>query len=728
MLLPGTQMHMITFIFVSIEIVIFFYLVIYKLARPSDTSATLNLILISLLIIYNVSGGLLPDPNLSGSAFIQETIAYGTGFITPCFFPYYVYKAFALEKMRFHAFRGVFLFLALPYFIFVITYAFSGSLQLAKNLLGIPVVYAIWVIISLLHSIRYKYKNDFSSLASKEEITVLLLSLTPWIGLPVVSYFNLSQAVEACITNPGFLILLALEVNRQIKQLRKEHERLIDSELKLLNWNINLQKEVNRRTWELEKINEQKTHTFVNLAHEIKTPLTLIDNYLEEYIEKKGPSEELDIVKKNIEKLSADIVNFFDLERFSKNLPVYNHNQASDFSGVINDILALFKEFAAKRNIHLNATIKNGLFIKGDPLSVNRIVNNLIENAIKFSSADSEIVVRLYDDNGKIIFSVKDYGVGIPPELHKKVFEPYFQITKKKSSIQGMGLGLPIVKKVVEDLGGQISIVNNPDEKGVCVSVMLSKHENILKGVETYSVRVNNLMHMPEVKTSATEHNSDKYSILVVEDNPSMINYLIKKLQVNYNAYASVNGHEAIKMLKSLRIIPDLIISDIMMDTLDGFNFIKIISKYLSYNHIPVIFLSAKSTNEDKLYGLGLGAIDFIQKPFKINYLLKKIDSVLNNAQKQKDTVLRVTFNNLKNQEILARKGSKELFNQNCDLYNLTSREKGIVKLISDGLKYKTIADTLFISERTVTKHVQNIFEKLQVSNKIELINKLEAA
>src|SRR6185437_6422276 len=132
----------------------------------------------------------------------------------------------------------------LPYFLFVIIYAATNDLQVAKNLLILPVTYATWVIYSLLKAIKYKYKNNFNSKASKEEIIVLLLSLTPWIGLPVVSYFNLSQAIEACITNPGFLILLALQVSRHIKQLRTEHQRLIDSELRLLPWNTNLQNEV----------------------------------------------------------------------------------------------------------------------------------------------------------------------------------------------------------------------------------------------------------------------------------------------------------------------------------------------------------------------------------------------------------------------------------------------------------------------------------------------------
>ena len=95
----------------------------------------------------------------------------------------------------------------------------------------------------------------------------------------------------------------------------------------------------------MEKINEQRTNTFVNLAHETKTPLTLINNYLEEYINSKGSSEELNVLKKNIEKLSTDIVNFFDLERFNKGIAIYDHDQVSNFSEILKENLVLFKEY-----------------------------------------------------------------------------------------------------------------------------------------------------------------------------------------------------------------------------------------------------------------------------------------------------------------------------------------------------------------------------------------------
>ena len=190
-----------------------------------------------------------------------------------------------------------------------------------------------------------------------------------------------------------------------------------------------------------------------------------------------------------------------------------------------------------------------------------------------------------------------------------------------------------------------------------------------------------------------------------------------------------LNGNDALKKIKSVSGLPDLIISDIMMDKLDGFSFARIISEDPAYNHIPFIFLSAKSTQSDKLQGLRLGAIDFIHKPFSIQELIQKIESILAVANKQKQAVLSVAIDNLnilqRGQATYNKTNGIDKFVQNCQLYNLTSRETAIAQLISKGHKYKEIAEKLFIAERTVTKHVQNIFEKVNVSNKIELINKL---
>ena len=321
MLVFGTQMHLVTFIFVSIEVVIFFYLVIFRLARPDDRTVPLNLVLIFLLLFYNISGGLLPDPNLPGSYFSQLSIAYATGFITPCYFPFYVYKAFGLTKLKFHAYVGAYVFLLLPYLLFVAAFAISGDLRVAQILLICPVLYGIWLIISLYISIRHKYRN-FKSGESKQELVVLLLSIAPWVSLPIIAVLELGQAVEASVTNFGFLLLFSLQVKRNVNQLRIDHEKLIESERRLLALNNNLQVEVTKRTKELERANQLKTRNFINLVHETKTPLTLVKNYLDEYIQKNGQDEELGIIKSGVDKLTADVTNLFDVERFSKGFDV----------------------------------------------------------------------------------------------------------------------------------------------------------------------------------------------------------------------------------------------------------------------------------------------------------------------------------------------------------------------------------------------------------------------
>lgn len=722
MLIPGTEMHVVTALFVCFEIVILFYLIIHRLARPDDKKAYLNIILIFLLIVYNVTGGLLPDPNLPGTYFLQTSIAYATGFITPCYFPYYVFKAFGLEKMKFHAYKGVYLCLIFPYILFVILFAVSGKLDTAKNLLVIPVAYALWVIYSLAKALRFKYNNNFSSKQSKEEAVALFLSLTPWVGLPVIDFFNQGQAVEAATTNLGFLLLFAYQVKSHIQQTRIDHQKLAASELRLQNWNANLQIEVEKRTKALSDVNEQRVNAFVNLAHEIKTPLTLMTNYFDEYINKRVKNSDLVVVQRSLNKLSADISGLFDLERFNRGFAIYDHNQVSNFSEIVRDSLPVFREYAAKRNIELAAYIEDKVFVKADPLAINRIINNLLENAIKFSDNNSTVEVYLNTHEDKIRFIVKDFGIGIPIDKQKRVFEPYYQISNRKSGIQGMGLGLPIVKKVVDSLNGKICMESPHSSEGTKITVILNSHQPVPSDtVAKYKSNYSLVSDKPVFSIAEPSFDRSKQTILIVEDNSAMINYLIGKLQMRYNVYGSSNGHEAIKRMKILPTLPNLIITDIMMDHVDGYKFAEIIIKDPSYNHIPFIFLSAKSEKADKLRALSLGAIDFISKPFSIQELCKKIESILENANNLK----RSFFNNRGNSHHPTGSAIERGFDTKCRQYNLTRREQEIVGLIAKGHSYKDIGKLLFISEKTVTRHVQNIFEKVEVSNKVALINKI---
>lgn len=725
MLVFGTEMHVVTFVFLLLEIAMFFYQLIYFLSRPQEENRFWYLILLLLLIFYNITGGLFPDNNISISIITQNILAYGSGFIMASYITFYFYKAYKLEQLRFHALYGIHLFLILPFLIFfVIIYSINGNLEMAIDYgIFIPAFYSIYLLIIIIRATTQNYKKHKIKLA---EVIIICCAIIPWALMPYLAYGNASQLLEVTVCNGGFLIMTILFIIQSIDKSKEEYHNLQDL-------HASLTERVKERTYQLERLNEQRTHNFINLVHETKTPLTLVNNYLEEYITKHGPGEEINIIKGGINKLTRDINNLFDLERFKKGLTVYNHNHIFNFSEILKDSLTLFKLYCQKKNIFCFTDIDEEAYLKADSNAINRIVNNLIENAIKFTNSGGKIEIILKVKKETLCFGVYDTGPGIPVNQQKKIFEPYFQINNETSGLQGMGLGLPIVKNVIETLGGRIMIKSNPaKEPGTKVVVVLRRHYLTPENPVSRSSGLPQPLYLNEgFDIADTPLLANRPSILLVEDNKAMLQFIKKKLQQKYNIFNTLNGVEALKKLHELPVIPDLIISDIMMDKMDGYSFAKAVSEQIKYSHIPIIFLSARSAPTDKLKGLRLGAIDFIQKPFSSEELLQKIDSVLENISRQKRAVFNSAISHLKSSQssegIAPGAQGISSFDKNCKLYNLTSREIDIIKLIRQGAKYKTIAEILFISDRTVTTHVQNIFEKVGVSNKVELLRKIDS-
>lgn len=732
MRIPGTEMHVITFVFSALEIVIFFYQLIFFISRPTDKSRLRYLILLFLLIIYNVVGGLLPDSNIDIPVQLQNCFSYSTGFLMAAYFPYYFYKGFELKDLRFHTYYGWYIYLLFPYVLFIYLYYKTDDLEYAAKIgMSIPIVYSLILFYSITKSVIRKYKENKGK-SDVMEMVGLYIAYSSWFGVPIVTYFQSSQAYEYLCSNTGFFVMTVLFVRKTVHQQRYEYN-------KLQELNDSLTEKVKERTRQLELSNEQKTNFFVNLAHETKTPLTLIRNYFDEYIAKLNDPDdlpdELKVVKSNIDKLSNDIVNFFDLERFNKGMEVYNHKQVSDFSQILKDNLILFKAYCKKRSIDLIESIDDNVLIKAHPQALDRIINNLIENAIKFSPEGGNIEVRLLANDNTVKFSVKDKGIGIAPHLHKKLFEPYYQINSEKSNSQGMSLGLSIVKSMVDSLRGCIMIYSNPQLKpGTEVVVNLEQYTQVEQYAPIeYTVNSKPVYQYDDFPLEELLFTQNKQTLLLIEDKPDLLNYLIKKLKSNYNIYAARNGNEALKKLKE-GALPDLIISDIMMDGMDGFSFAKVIFKNAKYSHIPLLFITAKSTQKDKLKGLNLGAIDVLQKPFSIIELKYKIKSVLASHSRQR----RALLNHMASQSLvsIAKSGENAVleelmqngnrFEANCKLYSLTRQEIEITRRLIEGITYKKIGEELFISEFTVKTHAQNIFKKVEVQNKLALRKKLE--
>lgn len=753
MLVLGTRMHVVTFLIIIFEMLFFFYQIVHYLSRPSDKKRFYYLILLYLLIQYNMASGLFPDPRYSLSITFQNIIIFGAGYIMGMYFPYYFYKVFNLKKMRFYAYWGSFLFLFLPFvFLFLVPYYITGDLERCKKfILIVAFLYALSFIYSLSNAIKNQSFEE-KVLFPKNEIISVFIGSFFWISLPVISYFEVnanaffepifdfndtSQVIEMITTNAGLLIMTILFMRQSIRQSRLEYEKLLESEAKLQEMNLRLQKsndelllKVQERTKELELANEQRINTFINLAHDIKTPLILINNYLSHFVNKAPQAEALTIVQHNIKKLTKNAVNFFDSERIRKGIVMYDHEQISDFSLLINSKLPLFEEYCKKKNIYITTSVEEDIYIKSDPEALERIINNIVENAIKYTPTEGKIYITLKPaENGTIQFIVKDTGIGIPKERHTSVFDSFHQIESKKINSQGMGLGLSITKKIVEDLHGQIIINSDPEkEAGTEISMKFLKHTIKTQDVIT-DLKTDSTLFLPEIYTltaADTLDNNGLPTLLIVEDNIQLINLICERFRGKYNFHIALNGTEAIDKLKRMKHL-DLIISDVMMDKGDGFDLYENVLLQKRFRHIPFIFITARE--EDKLKGLAMGAIDYILKPFLIDELIFKIDSVLANLSEQRKAVVESAYNSIiagtSNEQVPAQLSQRK-FEENCMKYNLTPQEKKIVPLIAKGQSNKEIASVLFISDKTVKKHLQNMFDKLDVTGKLELLHKLE--
>lgn len=228
MLVFGTEMHVVTLFFVLLELVMFGVQLGYYLNRPEDKARFWYLILLILLLNYNITGGLFPDPEIKVlSLQLQNIIAYGSGFLMASYFPFYYYKAFDLRLLRFHAIYGVPLFLLFPYLaFFVISYSFTNNLDLAiKYGIIIPFFYSFVVLRAILLAIQAAYRQNQDKALYIEKIAVYC-AVVPWACMSIIAYFQFGQLIEVLFTNIGFLVITAMFIFNSVRRNRNDYSKL----------------------------------------------------------------------------------------------------------------------------------------------------------------------------------------------------------------------------------------------------------------------------------------------------------------------------------------------------------------------------------------------------------------------------------------------------------------------------------------------------------------------
>ncbi|HEQ72146.1 MAG TPA: response regulator [Spirochaetia bacterium] len=496
---------------------------------------------------------------------------------------------------------------------------------------------------------------------------------------------------------------------------------------------LNLQEEVSAQTkiitkknQELTRLNREKTDYFINLAHETKTPLTLILNYLNRYTKRTGSDPDLNVISRNIEKLKKDMINFLDFEKLERGQDFYDHRTVTDLSEAVADAVKLFSETAALKKVRLHLTNEEGIYVHADPYAIGRIINNLIDNALKFTDHDGEVAVQLQNEGEKAILSVTDTGIGMSDAQLDNIFQAYHQISHEKRNIQGIGMGLNIVKKILGDIGGTITVTSSPGE-GSCFRVTLQlcvpdgapAATTGFAGNETGAVVIAETQDLTD-----TAFDPGKRSLLIVEDNPDMLAYLKGEFREEWNVYCARNGAEA---LRKLSMVPKVqgVISDIMMDVMDGYTLYEELKKNERYAALPVIFLTAKNTQLEKLSALQKGVVDYVHKPFDIEELKAKIGAVVAVTEKQFEDSRQELIRHIVTYAKHGGAGEDlgTVIDREGGRFDLSEREKEIVMLLMTGKINKEIADALHISVNTVKTHVASIYRKCGVQNKIEMMN-----
>lgn len=457
-----------------------------------------------------------------------------------------------------------------------------------------------------------------------------------WIGEPLKLSINISQVFWK--TWWAYLFYLLVIVGIVYFGLRIRIERL-----KLKN-EVMLEK---LRREQEQKLSESKTQFFTNVAHEFRTPLSLIMIPLESLMGTNNvPSslrERIHTAYKNafrMNRLVNELLDFNKLEAGNLRLNV----QYGELIQFVTDTAITFNEMAAKRRIAFSVTADvTQLMGWFDRDKLERIIFNVLSNAFKFTADAGEIKLRISAKhsiiaNGRLSqcaeLVIEDNGIGIAPEELPYIFEKFYQATSSgKISSPGTGIGLSLTKALVELHQGTITATSIPD-KATIFSILIPVDGHAYQIDETMAappevacdIEKSDVVEVPEEPAEAGE-DGDKAKVLLVEDNEELRAYLVSELRAEFVVVEAKDGGEGLELAMSSN--PDLIISDIMMPVRNGIELCREVKSDLNTSHIPFILLTAKATIEDQIRGIETGADVYLPKPFSIRFLVAHIHQLV---------------------------------------------------------------------------------------------------
>ncbi len=446
-------------------------------------------------------------------------------------------------------------------------------------------------------------------------------------------------------------IILAISITLAIALMLSSVFYYLFKENKKISKRLMVQKdEISSQKNELEKLVKQvkeatdaKFDFFTNISHELRTPLTLIIGPLEDTLTSSklhfSLKNNLELVQRNSFRLLKIINQLMDFRKIEEGKMEINASTQvlGDF---VFEISNEFKDLARKKHISLNINDKTtGLIIDFDQSMIDKVLFNLLSNAFKFTEENGTINITIDQDKEQenAIIKIEDNGIGMSAEDVEHAFDVFYQ--GHSSTFKGTGLGLALSKELIIAHNGNI-IINSKKGNGTCFTIILPFKQNN-KNKELRESEYNDGKNLKEKHIYTTDvlpHNYEKVttniseksaSILIIEDNDDLNSFLSNRLEGTYEVLTAKDGNEGVN--KAFDVIPDLIISDIIMPGMSGLKLAEILKNDLRTSHIPIILLTAKTSIEDQIEGMKSHADMFIIKPFNLNYLEESIASILKN-------------------------------------------------------------------------------------------------
>ena len=389
-----------------------------------------------------------------------------------------------------------------------------------------------------------------------------------------------------------------------------------------------------------EEANKAKLQFFTNISHELRTPLTLIADPVNYIIHDDNLNLQqrnmLQIVQRNVlvlTQLVSEILDFRKVQNGKMELRLSDFNLAE----CMKQWIKLFSASAQKKHIAISMNAPDAVILRADQDKIERICYNLLSNALKYTSEGGEITLTAKEENGRVMISVADNGCGIASDELAYIFNRFYQA---KNSGRGTGIGLAIVKAFTELHHGEVS-VKSEIGKGSTFTINIPRwQEGKVTELSTDSIKqVVDYTETQEIPNQARHiddliqlYQTDKPEVLIIDDNNDIRTYLRTVLSESYNVSEASDGKSGLELAR--RIVPDIILSDIMMPIMDGLEFCQELKTDKAISHIPVILLTARNLDEQRAEGYEHGADAYIAKPFSLRLLLSRIENLIESRKK----------------------------------------------------------------------------------------------